>query len=102
MNRKQIAQTIRSNISNAPSIRTGRLTIHCDKLKLTCDNDHASLETMARRFDRSKSPHSEEYLQAKLASKGPICRKEPIARLIKRYPEDTEAFTLLDEGCTNV
>jgi hypothetical protein len=100
MNNKQIAAIILQHAEEAPDtlIETDYITIHCDAFQVRAPNTRAALRAMAKKFQKPKPMHTQSYRQAALASKGPTCRREPITALIKRYPEETEAFTMLKEN----
>jgi hypothetical protein len=100
MNNKQIAAIILQHAEKAhnETSTTVFITIHCGNLSIKAPNTEQALTAMAKKFQKPKLLHTHSYRQAALASKGPICRREPIAALIKRYPEETEAFTLLKES----
>jgi hypothetical protein len=98
MNNKQIAAIILQHAEKAHNDLSTRITLNFDSLQVTANNTPEALTALAKKFSRPKLLHTHSYRQAALASKGPICRRESIAALIKRYPEETEAFTLLKES----
>ena len=95
MNNKQIHEGVMAHAVDAPDVATGRITMRFDNFTITCNNDWRSIGAVAAQFKRPRPGHTESYLEARTAGRGAVVRREPIARLIKRYPEEREAFELL-------
>ena len=101
MNNKQIAAVILHHADKAPDTlrELDYITIHCDNFSVKAPNTRPALRQLAAKFQKPKNkPHTNGYYEARLASQGPIVRREPIGRLIKRYPDCAEAFALVQQG----
>ena len=95
MNNREIHEGVMAHAVDAPDVATGRITMQFDNFKITCNNDWRSIGAVAAQFGSRRRVHTESYLEARTASRGAVVRREPIARLIKRYPDCKEAFELL-------
>ena len=95
MNNREIYDGIMACAVCAPDVSTGRITMRFDAFKITCNNDWRSIGAVAARFKRPRFQHTNGYQAGQTAARGQQAKREPISRLVARYPEDREAFELL-------
>ena len=95
MNNREIYDGVMAYAVGAPEETTGRITMRFDAFRITCNNDWRSIAAVAAKFKRPRFQHTNGYQAGQTAAREQQAKREPISRLVARYPDDREAFELL-------